>query len=376
MAVTSVKILHSGWTGTETAGTGITFNVVYQVEVDDRNDGPLTIINADDGTNRIPMPNESYNVGNEVDAFAFVKSVSPAPVSEKVWNVTVTYGPLEPPESPDGPNGQEPDGLDPDDQPTDDPISEAPKISVTAVNVKRAANASAYIGQVHNRTQPDENGVEIEVNQNQFIAGTPPVQLTTTPDGKGGIKDKTPITNSVFTVFDPPPEIDYSQIRVIIKMNLNEPPIDWLDFVNSVNTEQIIFTNGVDDFAFARPFACRCLAVSYNERIKNGVLFFATDIEFLIDNLFTHRLDILDRGYCQTSNKRVSEAATKNNIVDESGLPLAEPVLLDGQGGQLDLEELDAVYLRYAVYPEFDFNGEGWGINNPLELQQKMNGNN
>jgi hypothetical protein len=114
------------------------------------------------------------------------------------------------------------------------------------------------------------------------------------------------------------------------------------------------------------------MAVSYAPRIKNGFLFYATDVEFLIDNLFTHRLDILDRGYCETNNNGVSEGDSgKNNIVDESGLPLAEPVLLDGHGAMLDTEQIDAVYLRYAVYPEFDFHH--WGIHDPQGLQNRLN---
>lgn len=369
MAVTSVKILHNGWSGSETAGAGITFNVIYQVEVDDRNDGPLVVLNADDGTTRLPTPGDSYQVGNDVDPFAFVKSVSPSPVAEKVWNVTVTFGPLEPGESPDGPQGQEPTGLDPNRQPTDDPTEEGVIISVSAVNAKRAALHGAYIG--HGEAVGNNPFV---IDNSSFVGNRPPVPVPpiTTPDGKGGIKDKTAITNSVFTPFDPPPEIDYSQVRVSINMNLRIAPVRWLDYVNSVNTEQINFVDAIGDvLATAEPFACRVMAVSYAPRIKNGVLFYATDIEFLIDNLFTHRLDILDRGYCENSNKNVSEAPTKNNIIDENGLPLAEPVLLDGHGRQLDTEQIDAVYLRYAVYPEFDFHQ--WGIQDPQGLQNRLN---
>jgi len=365
MAVTSVKILHDGWTGSGTVGAGVTFNVIYQVEVDDRNDGPDVLLSADDGTTRVPRPGDSYQVGNDSDPFSFVKSVSPSPVAEKVWNVTVVFSPLEPGESEDGPEGQQPNGLDPNRRPTDNPLDEKVVISVSSVNAKRAATASAYIGQLN------VQGLNVGFDATGFIPGSPKVALTTSPDGKGGIRDKTPITNSVFTPFDPPPEIDYSQVRVSINMNLKFAPVGWLDFVNSVNAQPISFTDGFNMLAGAQPFACRCMAVSYSERIKNGVFFWSTDIEFLIDNLFTHRLDILDRGYCETSNKKVSEATTKNNIVDENGLPLADPVLLDGKGKQLNIEVSDGVYLRYAVYPEFNWNW--WGISNPQALQHRMN---
>lgn len=372
MAVTSVKILHNGWTASGTTGSGVTFNVVYQVEVDDRNDGPLIVGNADDGTNRIPIPGESYNIGNDRDAFAFVKSVNPTPVAELVWNVSVTFGPREPGDSKDGPDGQEPSGLDSEGQPTEEPLDEMVRISVAAVNTSRAAKSGAYIGQGTEFVNGQFEFDHIEIAGNKPPIPNPPF---TQPDGKGGILDNTPITNSVFTPFEPPPEIDYTRIRVNIRMNLRLAPVFWLKFVNSVNTKNLNIFDAFGDFvAFANPFCCRVISISYNPAIKNGKLFYATEIELLIDNLFTWRLDILDRGYCETSNKNVSEGATtKNNIVDGRGLPIAEPVLLDGHGNQLDLEAASAVYLRYAVYPEFDFNGLNWGINQPQALQERLN---
>lgn len=365
MAVTSVKILHNGWSGSATAGSGITFNVIYQVEVDDRNDGPLVVLNAPE----LPVVGDPYKVGNDDDPFAFVKGISPSPMGELVWSVTVTFGPLEPGESRNGPQGEEPTGLDPDGQPTDDPLEEGVIISVSTINAKRAALHGAYIG--HGEAIGNAPFV---IDNASFVGNRPPIPNPplTTPDGKGGIKNRTSITNSVFTPFDPPPEIDYSQIRVSINMNLRIAPVGWLDYVNSVNYTRVDFVDAIGDIlATAHPFACRCMAVSYRPRIKNGFFFYATDIEFLIDNVFTHRLDILDRGYCENSNKNVSEAPTKNNIIDENGIPLAEPVLLDGHGNQLDTEQIDAVYLRYGVYPEIDFHQ--WGIQDPQGLQNRLN---
>ena len=379
MAVTSVKILHNGWTASGTTGSGVTFNVVYQVEVDDRNDGPLIVLNADDGTNRIPIPGESYNIGNEQDAFAFVKSVNPTPVAELVWNVAVTFGPREPGDSKDGPDGQEPKGLDSNGQPTDDPLKEAAIIRVSTVNTRRAALRGAYLGK----------GIELKDGRFEFeqigIAGSkPPIPNPwhTTWDRKGGIKDTTPLTNSVFTPFEPPPEIDYSRTRVSISMNLAMHhwwhPSFWLRYVNLVNTKEMTFLwpnfgDVLQEVAYAKPFCCRVMAVSVSPKIKNGRMFWALDVELLIDNLFSWRLDILDRGYCETSNKMVSEGApAKNNIVDGQGLPLAEPVLLDGHGNQLDLEFANAVYLRYGVYPEMNLV-QLWGIHNPQALQDEMN---
>lgn len=373
MAVTSVQILHNGWSGSETAGAGITFNVIYQVEVDDRNDGPLVVLNADDGTTRVPTLGDSYAVGNDVDPFAFVKSVSPSPVAEKVWNVTVTFGPLEPGESPDGPQGQEPTGLDKNDNPTDDPTEEQPIVRISSVAAKRAALKAAYIGKlVYLREDPNPDKEPFA--QEGFKPGSPEPQLNAIgADGK--IKNGMPIVNSVWTPYDPPPEVDYNRTMINFSFNAkNPPPANFFGWLNTVNSEPVsFFAPGFARALVVCPaYTCRVMSISHERRLKNGIPFYSIDIEFLCDFLFTWRPDILDRGYCEDSNKLVSEGATaKNNIADESGLPLAEPVLLDGAGGQLDTEFFDAVYLRYAVYPEDDFNNAF--LTDAEQLQMRFN---
>lgn len=366
MAVTSVKILHNGWTGSASASSGIEFNVVYQVEVSDKNDGPLVVLQDDE----LPSIGQIYEVGNDFDPFAFVKSLSPSPMGEKIWQVVVNYGPAIP-EGEGSSNGVSTEGLDEEGKPTDDPLEIAARISVSSVLAKRAAQHGAYFGRVEENL--DGNYI---LNADGFGGGKPPVPVNgkTTPDGKGGIEDKTPITNSVFTPYDPPPEIDYTRTRITISMNLKLPPFDWKRYVNSINDTNIWFQDAFGDtVAIAQKFCAKVMGVSYQERILNGETFWATEVDILVDDLFTWRLDILDRGYCDTTNEGVSEGATKKNIVDKNGLPLAEPVLLNGQGAQLDIEKDSAVYLRYGVYPEEMFNAGNFAINNPQALQNRIN---
>lgn len=367
MAVTSVKILHNGWTATETIGSGFTFSVVYSVEVNSRSDGPLIAINADDGTTRIPRPGESYKIGNERDDFAFVKSISPSPAGELLWHVTVTFGPLEPPESPDGPSGQEVSGLDRNDNPTDDPLEEVTGIRISSVSATRAANKAAYNGQ---KIYDKDGNWEWDAFA-EFIQDSPPIQQPIM-GAKGELLNGIPITNSAFTPFEPPPEIDYNRIRLNITMNLPTFPSEWLNYVNTVNEKEITFVNPRNNNPLytANPSSARLMGVGGDRRIKNGFTMWQVDIDILIDNVFGWRLDILDRGYCDTSNKMISEGAPqKNTIVDEHGVPLAEPVLLNGRGEQLDLDVNLAVYLQYAPYAEFDWNL--WGIQNPENLRRQ-----
>ena len=358
MAVVSVKILHNGWGASEDVGKKTTFTVVYLVEVDDKNDGALTVMDADDGTTRIPRRFETYAVGNDSDSFAFVKTKSPTPIDDRFWHVSVTFGPNEPAGEPDG---RKLSGLDENGQPTDDPIKEITDVSIRIENVSRAAERGAYIGQVDlpaggNPWDPGTFSAE------GFRPGKPTVSLNADGDNQGRIVNGVPITNSVFTPFDPPPEIDYNRFRVTVGMNVDIFPSRILGLVNSVNSRAMTLDDGFGPFVFGfaqdcPEYTCRVMGTNASKRIKNGKTFWRLEIEYLIDYLFGWRLDILDRGYCEDSNNTVSEGATaKNNILDEKGNQIAEPVLLDGNGKLLDLETHSAAYLRYAVYPEVDFN--------------------
>jgi len=353
MAVVSVNILHNGWGASEDVGKKTSFTVVYLVEVDDKNDGAMVVMSADDGTTRIPRKGEYYDVGNDRDPFAYVKSKSPAPIDDKLWNVSVTFGPIDSEDSKPS-EGSEVSGLDDELQPTDDPVEERVNCSISTVNATRAAERGAYIGRVVNTIggNPWDAG---NFDPEGFRPGKPPVSLSATPDGFGRIKNGVPITNSVFTPFDPPPEISYNQYRITCGMNVAGYPNSLITKVNSINLTAVTFRGPGLNFT-AQPFTARYIGISAAERIKEGKVFNRLELEFLIDPLFGWRIDILDRGYCVNSNKTVSEGApTKNNIVDEKGNQIAEPILLDGAGEMLDLEALQAVYLRYAVYPEIDF---------------------
>tara|TARA_R110000824_G_scaffold37749_3_gene115935 strand:- start:1470 stop:2600 length:1131 start_codon:yes stop_codon:yes gene_type:complete len=361
MAVVSVNILHNGWGASEDIGTKTTFTVVYLVEVDDKNDGAMIVMIADDGITRIPRRFEMYAVGNDSDAFAFVKSKSPTPIDDKFWHVTVTFGPNEPSGEP---GGQQLSGLDDRLIPTDNPLREVIDVSVTVVSATRAAERGAYIGQID---LPIGN---VDVNDDGYFSNEgfwPILQGVEKANGDnlGRIINGVPITNSVFTPFDPPPEINYNQMRITAGMNCDQYPGRLAELVNSVNDREVTLDAGAGFFRFGfgeffPPYTLRFMGFNTQRRFKNGVPFWRIEIEYLADLLFGWRLDILDRGYCVKSNETVSDGApSKNNIIDVTGNQISEPVLLDGNGNMLDLETHAATYLRYAVYPEIDFGAAG-----------------
>jgi len=350
MAVVSVNILHNGWGASEESGKKTTFTVVYLVEVDDKNDGALIVMDANDGTTRIPRSSEGYAVGNDSDPFAVVQSKSPTPIDDKFWHVSVTFGPIEPDGETDG---EQLSGFDAEQNPTNDPEKEGVTVTYSTVNATRVTERGAYIGQIDlpvGFANPWDPGF---FDRSGFRPGKPKPTDRAKGDQMGRIKNGVPITNSVFTPFDPPPEVSYNQIRITCGVNVRNWTAGLFSMVNSVNSKEIAFTGPVVGFHKCAPYTVRFMGVSAAERIKNGKVFDRLELEFLIDPLFGWRLDILDRGYCVNSNKTVSEGApTKNNIVDDKGNQISEPVLLDGNGEMLDLETHAATYLRYAVYPE------------------------
>ena len=376
MAVVSVNILHNGWGASEDVGKKTTFTVVYLVEVDDKNDGALIVMDAADSTTRIPRRFETYAVGNDVDPFAFVKSKSPTPIDDKLWHVTVTFGPNEPSGAQDG---QQISGLDDKLQPTDDPTREVIDVSVTVVSATRAAERGAYIEQIDlpigNQNVNDPGHFKVE----GFRPGKPVVSLKAIGNDQGQILNGVPITNSVFTPFDPPPEIAYNQFRITAGMNCDHYPGRLGKLVNSVNDRQITLDAGFPFFRFGfgeafPPYTVRFMGFNTQKRFKNGFPFWRLEIEFLVDRLFGWRLDILDRGYCVNSNNTSEGAPIKNNIVDDKGNQIAEPLLLDGNGEILDIETHAATYLRYAVYPEIDFRAAGLSDFDKLKMEFTNNG--
>jgi len=72
-------------------------------------------------------------------------------------------------------------------------------------------------------------------------------------------------------------------------------------------------------------------------------------------------VNILDRGYSTTADGYKADDPAYENafsstpILDEHGQRSSEPVLLDGNGEPLNLEDNAAVYLEYGVYPEKAF---------------------
>jgi len=350
MAVVSTKILHDGWTGSFTTKEIPTFKVVYLVEVDDPEDGNLLVVDA----SGIPKIGSAYSVGQDFHGGVRCKSLSTSPVAgtRNLWQVTASYGkPEKGEEDEDDPT----DGVTEEGEPTDDPLKFAVSMTMSSSRVTRDAIHGAYLGQV-----PVVKGVLGFFNQVGFndLAPPPEVQINgVRSDQDGRITNGRPITNSVFTPFDPPPQVDYNRINVRIKFNTLNSPQRILPYINSVNSKALtihVVYIWKDEFGMNQPtfasvkvpiYAGRVMGITTSPSTRNGIAYHANELEIEIDKLFTWRLDILDRGYATLNrektfnyyapDKNTGAVVTDANVSDD-GFANREPVLLDGNGQALN----------------------------------------
>ena len=183
------------------------------------------------------------------------------------------------------------------------------------------------------------------------------------------------ITNSVFRPFDPPAQVEYNRLNVRLNWNQLNSPRRLLGYVNSVNSKYLIINifyhwddeHGIDRASSGQvhipPYAGRIMGLSVSPNKTNGIGFHDCELEIEIDKLYTWRLDVLDRGYASmdtVASFSTTAGATPGIVVTDSdvtqdGFAAREPVLLDGAGQALNVEEKDGVYLRYGIYPEYDW---------------------
>ena len=375
MSVVSVKTLHDGWTGSFTLKEMPTFTVVYLVEVDDPQDGNITVIDAAG----IPRPGDPYQVGQDFHALSTCKSLSSAPVAgtRNLWQVTASFGKPEKEED-DDPT----DGITEDGEPTEDPLKFAVSMSISSTRVTRDAVMGTYLGQLR-----EIDGVAGNLDAVKFAAGKPAVHLGVTHNQwkNPTITNGRAITNSVFRPFDPPPQVEYNRTNLRIKFNTLNSPKRIIPYINSVNSKSIFINvhyrwddeHGQDRASTGQfwipEFAGRIMGITTNPSSRNGIGYHENELEIEVDKLYTWRLDILDRGYATTNDDKSFSSNAGSGVpvtdsdVSEDGFANREPLLLDGRGQALNVEEMDAVYLRYGVYPEMDWHIVG--LQEPRRLQ-------
>ena len=372
MAVTSVKVSHEGWSGSADIKEGYTFNVTYLAEVDDPQDGVYEVLSSP----KMPTIGSAYEVGNDRYYLTALSNLSASPVSgtRNLWEIVGTYGRIKPDDDDEEPITKE--------KPTkktakeDDPTEWPTIVTLNTTRVSRAAQFGVYMGQ--KRFQKGRN-------QNQDVALTvgnagafnlrwrqPQPQAEVLEDVNNNITNDIAITNSNFKPFDPAPEIDYTRYNVNIAFRTVNYPSVLIKSINSINSNAFLLNHLLeteDDNGNPRILHTKLAVAKNTMKLQgvditpmqaDGVGYFSVSVDLEIDPLYGWRLDILDRGYSELDETLEPDGsyATPGKtkvITDEAGNALKEPTLLDGHGKRLNLNQLDAVYLTYAVYPEIDF---------------------
>ena len=337
--VGSAKRVRSGWSAVQKWGGNIDFTCHYQVQSDDPDDGPQVIAAA----TGIPLLGSTYVFGNDSDPFAFAKSIHPnRRGTSLLWDVTVVFGPQENEEDEGQPVGRNENG-----DPVDDPLEEAPSITVRPLFMTKAVEKAWYRGVV-------EGGA---LDRRALGLGRP-------VDSIGAV------VNSVMVPFDPPLESDYFRTSINISVNFQDFNQDqFKTFVNTVNAAQIT-VNRVGFQLTLAPFTGKITNINGTRRSRNGKIFWQGDLELQVDDVFTWRVDVLDRGYVgracdgdpngeggnwdDYTDPPKDGRAQVQVIRDRNGDPITEPVRLDGKGQPLKCNDAD-IFIRYSVYPELNW---------------------
>lgn len=383
MAVTSVKISHEGWTGSHDILEGRKYQVTYHVQVDNPQDGVSTILDSF----LMPSTGSTYLVGNDRDDRVTLKSLSVSPVagSRNLWTATGTFEMIKPEE---GDDGDPSSGKNAETgEPEPDPTKWAAMLQFSTVRVSRVAEWGAYLGQRHyTKNQNQNQQVDLKKVHMSSDTNLPRVQEFPRGDKQGRVINGVAITNSVFHPYEPAPEVDYSRINIRFNFNSNHFPQKYLDWVNTINRHDFTISHSVtvkddDDNDkdlvtnfFVPKYCMKIQGVSAQAKEVNGIGYFDVSIETEVDTLFGYRLNILDRGYAkQKTLKDKRDDPEYDNyfgstpIVDDLGNRVAEPVLLNGKGAQLDLRDNAAIYLEYGVYPEKTFTALKFGQPNQMK---------
>ena len=365
MAVVKVHTLHNEWTGTIKGKAEETeFSCSYVIEVNDANDGPETVTEHDD----LPQLGDLYELGNDGDVPHKVTEKSFSRIDDKHLKCVVKWS-IPKPKKKKNPAEQ-------DSSTHNNPLLEPPGIELREMKQEEAAVFGTYIGQYDvyptgSNSNPLRAGWGHGGSPDAKTHAEPSTDLTV----RGGIKNATAIINSAGAPFDPPLTRDRSLLAVIIKRNVQYYPWHHMDWVQTVNKDSWTldhpWRNLIKTFW---PFSCYMFSITGQftyETVGNVTFkYWQMSYEFHVDELYGWRRDVLDYGYDQSGGKHVPGAGSysdfqQNNvpppagqvpILSATGMQPKDPVKLDGGGSALTPHSgPDAVYLKWAIYPEIDY---------------------
>ena len=377
---TQVQTKSNTWQGSINIDGKANYSVGYTVRTDNLELGADSILSLDE----LPKIGDRYELLEDDVNYAWVISKSAKQKSPGFWDVTIKV-------SNDVGGGGEGGGkgTTEEDEPTDDWKKVGATIDVSSVRVSRAAEVGAYLGKLEVSRGAMGLPAHTWWNQPPRSGWTPPdggqmppVMQNATPGNNflAHVGNGMAITNSAMTAFDPPPEMDYSRLKIVITRFHSEYPTSLLDYIDTVNLKPVDIS--INDFkGTLPPFTAKLQSISGSREYEDGEGYWQVSYEIECDFLFTWRHWLLDQGYVVNNPDMHGNGYDDNdNPIEEdeqrekwlevakdmSGIPMQDPVKLDGYGQAGRIDKNYSIYLGYALYPEVDWTPLKFDVAQPI----------
>ena len=321
MSVTSVSEDRESRSGSKSLNGMRTYTRVYIVMTDDIDDGPKTILASSD----LPDIGDYYSAGNDTDRDATLERMTPTRNKDnpKRWAIKCDYATQAP--SGGGNNG-----------------------------------GSITRGSELDRAEPPT----VEITYAHYVE----VAQKGRRVKNGRTYDWGAITNSALVPFvDPPIEKDVA--RTVIRISRFLPSFNanvGSGLVNTINKQTFrISWHGLDAVFFKHELKLQSL--SARERIVGTRSYWRVEYELHYGDWAARPLDMGfaaaglddDAGDPHAGNTDLAKGIVdRKKLKDVDELTVTDPVLLDGEGGALDVDTLatNAVFLEYQIYKEKNWN--------------------
>lgn len=342
MAVISVDKHWNGSSGSRTKGGKREYTAVYKVVTDSALDQVATICDHFQNAGNLPYLGTPYQYANDNDPNAICVGIDPHREDKSAfqWTVSLKYETETGDKKDDDNNRQE---KDPNGKLTSDPSQ---------------WRESWRVGQTQ---------ITVPVEEAVFQGGMFGPSAMKLPVGT-----KTPVVNSAFEPFIPPPEkeIDiavYQREYYAIGLFSDEVVNQYQNRVNKNPIKFIRSEIGLD--LNIAPYTCRIKSIGGTLEWINNLPWWRVSIEFWVNPL-GWRKQIVDMGLNKSTvvgypnqfaaeyveGDIVSGRVRAERLLDQSGNPITEPVLFNGAGEPLVTSDSapTPVYLTYSVYEEID----------------------
>lgn len=296
------------------------FSVQAMVRVDDAVPDPKTVLDFCERNANLPWIGRDFLVGGGFDRNARCRRLDVAyiPDSAGWFTATGTY--------------------------SHDPLPEKDEIDVTFTQVSVPVEFAIF------------RGATVADGVRRNVPNVANGRVRTSPFLRFGLP--LPVTNSAGSVHEPAieAEVDVKVIRVTKIVPAYDDALFSI-YQGMVNND--VVTIDRPDLKFKTTFS------PFFGRIKViGGALFVDELRRIrwrqTTEIHVHphgwRRKILDQGTHTTDfEQAANETPVSTREVDDTGAPLTQPVLLDGNGGKLNLNSREAVYLIWSTYPEGPF---------------------